>query len=99
MTTDFCGGSSFNPDDVVPNTEAGGYDEDPAYLAYLKEMERMCGRSITLGFEDGTSCEKDAGHDGPHRGRSPFADDFVEWTGGGMCAGDPLPVRDMRFTS
>lgn len=74
-------------------------DDDPAYAAFMAEMERMCGRSITLGIEDGASCELDSGHKGPHRGRSPFGDDFVEWTGGGMCAGDPLPVRDLRFTS
>lgn len=72
---------------------------DPDYIAWQEEMERQCGRSISIGAEDGTSCELDNGHDGPHRGRNPYDEGFVEWSGGGMCAGDPLPVRDMRFTS
>jgi hypothetical protein len=75
--------------------------DDPAYLAWCEEMERMCGRSVTLGGADpyGATCEKDAGHDGPHRSPNPFGgDDYYEWTGGGMCAGDPLPFQG-RFVA
>lgn len=76
----------------------GPWDEDPAYLAYLEEMERMCGRSVTFG-EDGSSCEKDSGHpEKKHRGPSPYGEGYVEWEGGGWCAGDPLPVRNVVFT-
>lgn len=86
------------PGHVCP-PEVDGFDDDPDYEAWCEEMARQCGRSITIGTEDGSSCELDNGHSGPHRGRNPFDEGYVEWTGGGMCAGDPLPVKDMRFTS
>lgn len=73
--------------------------EDPAYLAYLEEMERQCGRDVVFG-EDGASCSRDADHpEKTHRGPSPFGEGFVEWEGGGSCAGDPLPVRNVRFVA
>ncbi len=57
----------------------------------------MCGRSVAFG-EDGASCDKDSGHpEKTHRGPSPFGEGFVEWEGGGYCAGDPLPVRNLRI--
>jgi hypothetical protein len=60
---------------------------------------RMCGRSITVGPRHdphGVTCERDEGHSGPHRGPI-FEDQQYEWTGGGMCAGDPLPIRGGRL--
>lgn len=70
--------------------------EDPAYLAWLEEQERLCQRTVTLGAAHdpySASCELDTGHSGAHRSMSPFGDDRIyEWTGGGYCAGDPLPV-------
>jgi hypothetical protein len=84
-----------------PPTCACPEDEDPAYLAYLAEMERTCGRSVTLGPAHdpyGATCELDTNHSGPHRSPDPFGGEgFYEWTGGGTCAGDPLPIRDGRF--
>ena len=75
--------------------------EDPAYLAWLEEMERMCGRSVSLGSMNdpyAATCELEAGHPGAHRSRNPFGGDgHYEWTGGGTCAGDPLPVTNARF--
>jgi hypothetical protein len=71
------------------------------YEEFEAEMDKMCGRSVTLGpahDPSGASCELDAGHSGPHRSPSPFGEGVYEWTGGGMCAGDPLPYRG-RFTS
>jgi hypothetical protein len=70
------------------------------YDKFLAEMERMCGRSVTLGGTDpyGATCEEEKGHSGPHRSPNPLGGDgFYEWTGGGMCAGDPLPIRNARF--
>jgi len=69
---------------------------------FLEELDRMCGRSVTLGSAHdpyGATCERDAGHSGPHRSPSPLGEGFYEWTGGGMCAGDPLPVRNARFVA
>jgi hypothetical protein len=74
--------------------------EDPAYLAFIAEQERMCGASVTLGGSDpyGATCELDGGHRGPHVSPNPLGGDGTyEWTGGGICAGDPLPVRGARF--
>jgi len=70
------------------------------YEEFLAEQERMCGASVTLGGADpyGASCELEAGHRGPHVSANPFGGDGTyEWSGGGMCAGDPLPVRGARF--
>lgn len=60
-------------------------------------VDRECGRSVILGSAHdpyGADCELEIGHLGPHRSRDPFGGTgYYEWTGGGMCAGDPLPVR------
>ena len=60
----------------------------------------MCHQSFTRGPSwdpYGTNCELEAGHKGPHRGHDPFGvDAMIEWEGGGYCAGDPLPVRNVR---
>jgi hypothetical protein len=68
-----------------------GYDE------WLEDQEKMCGASLTMGPAHdsyGTSCELDKGHypATDHKGPHPIADDEeITWTGGGSCAGDPLP--------
>lgn len=64
-------------------------------------MEDLCGRSITLGSRQdpyGASCELPIGHSGPHISPDPFGrDGHYEWSGGGTCAGDPLPIRSPRY--
>jgi hypothetical protein len=70
------------------------------YEEFIAEQERLCGASVTLGSIDpyGAECALDRGHRGPHVSPNPFGGDGVyEWTGGGSCAGDPLPVRNSRF--
>jgi hypothetical protein len=71
------------------------------YDEFIAEQERMCGASTTLGSSAdpyGASCELDAGHRGPHVSANPLGGEGTyEWSGGGMCAGDPLPVRGARF--
>ena len=70
------------------------------YDEWVAEQERKCGVSVTLGGADpyGATCELDAGHRGPHVSPNPFdGEGTYEWSGGGMCAGDPLPVRNARF--
>lgn len=62
----------------------------------------LCGREYTFGSAHdpyGTSCEEPAGHNGPHKGLNPLgaADDYVTWSGGGYCAGDPLPVTNVKW--
>lgn len=56
-----------------------------------------CGRSFTMGSAHdpyGVSCDLPEGHDGPHQGDHPLAEDErIGWTGGGSVAGDPLPVK------
>lgn len=57
---------------------------------------RTCDVSITTGPTHdpySTACELKPSHDGPHRGAHPLGveDEMVEWIGGGICAGDPLP--------
>lgn len=78
-----------------------------AEQAHHEEMlaahERECGRSITTGPAHdpyATSCHLDRGHEGPHQGPCPFgSDEDWRWEGGGMCAGDPLPVRHLPSTT
>ena len=75
--------------------------EDPAYEAYLREQEKLCYAQFTCGPSHdpyGTSCKLEKGHKGPHRGSDPFGNGGdVEWEGGGSCAGDPLPQRNVRW--
>ncbi len=78
-------------------------DYDDSYAAWCAEQERLCGRSLTLGASAdpyGVTCDKDRGHAGLHAGPDPISEDpdqRVCWSGGGTCAGDPLPVRNVRF--
>lgn len=64
-----------------------------------------CGATALFGpRHDRTevSCELDAhGPEVRHRSSDPFGpgSGAVLWRGGGSCAGDPLPVRDLEFTS
>lgn len=65
--------------------------------AWEHRYGQQCGRSIPLGYDDGTSCDRPEGHEGVHRGPSPHdAASVVIWRGGGSCAGDPLPVRELH---
>lgn len=74
--------------------------DDPAYEAYQAELARMCGRAVEYGTASdpsGTTCDQEAGHGGEHSGPDAFGEGRLFWTGGGYCAGDPLPVRGMRY--
>lgn len=57
--------------------------------------EPQCDAFIDMGPAHdpyGTSCDQPVGHAGPHQGPHPFLEDEdIAWTGGGSCAGDPLP--------
>lgn len=79
---------------VGPLTQAQDA-EQTAYDAWCAEMESMCGVGISTGGHDpyGTSCDLPRGHDGPHEGPDFFGVGRLKWTGGGSCAGDPLPVH------
>jgi hypothetical protein len=94
----------------VPEVEES---EDPEYDAWVTEQERLCDTGFTIGSRfDPThvSCLKDREfHWDPdnknmHVGefalgpRSPGEEpNYVRWTGGGSCAGDPLPRKDEQF--
>lgn len=61
-----------------------------------------CGAHFTTGGVDpyGTECDLPTGHYPmtKHEGPDPFGNDTrVKWNGGGSCAGDPLPYRDVEF--
>lgn len=46
-----------------------------------------------------SDCDRDPGHSGPHEGPCPFGtEQRVSWEGGGFCAGDPLPYRNVTYT-
>lgn len=63
---------------------------------YLAELDSMCGKSYTTSGHDpyGTECDKPKGHpEREHEGPHPLSEhERLRWVGGGMCAGDPLPV-------
>lgn len=63
-----------------------------AYEAHCAALMCECGVHISTGGFDpyGTSCDLDAGHDGPHEGPDFFGNGRLRWTGGGSCAGDAL---------
>lgn len=81
-------------------TEGTPYHEtDRAFEAWIEEQERLCGATAVTGGHDpsGTDCMLERGHRGPHIGPEPITGEgIVKWTGGGMCAGDPLPIRWVR---
>lgn len=69
-----------------------------AYERYYEERDNECGNSISTGGFDpyGTSCDLPQGHAGPHEGPDYFGCGRLRWEGGGSCAGDPLPVRNVE---
>lgn len=93
-------------DDAMEAAHTNGYTtmpptepEDAAYEAWCAEQDAMCNTMLVIGPEhdpSGTSCELENGHDGKHEGPHPIGDGRIKWTGGGMCAGDPLPVRNVE---
>ena len=67
---------------------------------YYEWLESRCESGFTTGGHDpyGTSCDLERGHDGPHEGGDPFGNEGkVRWEGGGSCAGDPLPYRNVEW--
>lgn len=61
----------------------------------------VCGATLVLDGSDPVSsgCDLEPKHEGvKHEGPCPYGTDGrVRWEGGGMCAGDPLPVRNVEF--
>ena len=72
---------------------------DRGELADWLQNARCEAEFVTKGPDPyATDCKLKDGHDGPHRGPDPFGAYIdVEWEGGGTCAGDPLPYRNVRF--
>jgi hypothetical protein len=60
-----------------------------------------CGAAFVTGGHDPSSTECDLAPERtglPHRGRDPLGGDgYVQWSGGGSCAGDPLPYHGVRW--
>jgi hypothetical protein len=92
-------------------TCANGHDQAArdSYNEWAGGGEEMCGAGFTTGPAHdpyGTGCEYSR-RDHPrrdggallHRGGAPLGGpgDMVEWTGGGTCAGDPLPHTVVRY--
>lgn len=63
-----------------------------------ERFERLCNRTLLFGSGElyQADCDLDAGHDGPHE--ADAMEGRVSWTGGGWCAGDPLPARNVTWT-
>lgn len=69
------------------------------YRRFERELHLECTATYTTGGSDpyGTKCEEPGGHDGPHEGPHPLDElSRLQWDGGGMCAGDPLPYRNVH---
>ena len=62
------------------------------------DVELCWASYVTAGSDPyGTSCDLPAGHRGSHEGEHPLRDDArLSWSGGGYCAGDPLPRTHVR---
>lgn len=87
---------SHMPDAIIETFEIGTLS---SFIEYDDHMS-MCGQPFTTGGFDpyGTSCDLKHGHEGPHEGDDPFGTGGrVQWEGGGSCAGDPLPQRNVKF--
>jgi hypothetical protein len=74
-------------------------------MGFPEYEPEVCGAQFVTGGPDpyGTSCDQPPGHypASKHEGDDPiFSEDGnrVRWTGGGSCAGDPLPVRDIEWS-
>jgi hypothetical protein len=80
---------------------------DAAHEAWCEEQMRLCSAEFTSGPREdpcGSMCDRGLGHapHTPHEAADPFAGPGdrmlrVSWSGGGMCAGDPLPPRDVQY--
>lgn len=75
--------------------------------AYYAQLEAQCGAPFVTGGSDpySTSCDNMNGpshhpatkHSAPHPLAMGDDESRVEWNGGGSCAGDPLPYRDVEW--
>ena len=67
---------------------------------YDEQMANRCLAGFVTG-EFGTDCDiEDPNHPMPHEGQDPLDDrpgKRVQWEGGGFCAGDPLPYRNVKY--
>lgn len=69
------------------------------------EQDALCGATYTTGGSDpyGTDCDQPAGHykygtGTKHAGPDPMGGaGRILWNGGGSCAGDLLPYRDVEY--
>lgn len=101
----------YAPAADVPDDERPANRRSPRWLAstvdHFTANRRGQGRRtcdaqyVTRGNDPyGTDCALSSGHAGPHRGADPFGSSgLIEWSGGGSCAGDPLPYRNVRTIS
>lgn len=72
---------------------------------YEEQLENTCHAGYVPGLNGdaesfGTDCDQPAGHypATKHEGPCPFGtDQRVSWEGGGFCAGDPLPYRNVEY--
>lgn len=82
-----------------PETNAGHIlDRKQIEAAPYLRIE-TCGASFVTG-DYGTECDKDEGHPMPHEADDPMEMPGVRvsWEGGGSCAGDRLPYRNVAWT-
>jgi hypothetical protein len=86
--------ASLIPDSFLSEEEAA------AYRLAMEEDEKKCHTPYITGSAHdpyGTACDLPKKHGGLHEGYDPFGEpERIEWAGGGSCAGDRLPYRDMR---
>lgn len=66
------------------------------------QLERCLAGYVTGGQDPfGTDCDNEnPSHEGPHEGPDPIDPESgrrVRWEGGGFCAGDPLPYRNVQY--
>ena len=97
-----CGRTSHHPDDIREGYcgachDWTGRDGD--------EQPDECGAQLVTPGPDpyATSCDQPPGHypASKHDGDDPIFPGpgmRVRWQGGGSCAGDPLPFRDVEWT-
>lgn len=90
---------NWQPGDIHSDWICSECSERSNIPDYPDEPE-TCRATYTTGGHDsyGTGCGLAAGHAGKHSGANPFGGNGrVLWNGGGYCAGDPLPYRNVEW--
>jgi len=73
---------------------------DRMYDRWCEEQAKLCPSEFVTGGSDpySSSCRLERNHDGPHVGSDPLGGPgVVRWEGGGSCAGDSLPYRNVQW--